>query len=81
MRQRVPVAFELFIELLRDARGVPPIAVIGHPHFRRVPNDAAAIEPGELGRDTPDELPRAMTTGEKVRHVSLPCWTFCYPFC
>jgi hypothetical protein len=33
-----------------------------------MPHDPTRIEGEELGRHTPDEVPSAVTAGEKIRH-------------
>ena len=58
------------VQLLGHPRGPMADPVVGHPNPRRVPGDAAPIECGELGRNTPDEVLRRAVAGEEIWHGS-----------
>jgi hypothetical protein len=47
----------------------------------RMLDDASLVQRSEFSRHATNEMPRAVPTGEKVRHVSLPCWTKCCTSC
>ncbi len=58
------------VQLLGHPCGPTADPVVGHPVPRRVPGDAAPIECGELGRNTPDEVLRRAAAGEENWHGS-----------
>src|SRR5258706_10832405 len=68
LRCGAPERFQLLVEFLRDAEGAPSGAILGDPNPCRVPDDYPVVEVREFTRNAPDEVPRAVASGEKIRH-------------
>ena len=64
------MGLQSLIQLLGDSCGPTADPVIGNPNSGRMPDDAASIERGELGRNAPDEVPGRTAAGEEIWHGS-----------